>query len=490
GRAGRPFNAWIRHWPLLGPITLATILDRKGYDAAVYNENISGPLPEHSEAFEDVCSADVIGITIMTPTANRGYALARRIRRENPRATIAFGGVHATFMPEEAIAYGDLVVQGEGENVIEDIAAGRLKQGIVRAEPPADLDAIPALDHWLMRDFELLMAGSRRRELYELPIATSRGCPHGCVYCSVTRMFGRKCRRQSVEKVYRDVAAYVKQGFRRFFFYDDNFVTDRAWAKDLLTRLADMRIRFNAQVRVDLHWVDRHRRRRDDELLRAMHRGGADVLYIGYETIDQATAKAWNKGYRGSGSLASRLREDTRILHDHRLWVHGMFIMGPESTPKSGDKIVDFARNCGIESIQISALTPLPGTPMMERIRPHLLFTDFPGDWDFYDGAHCLYTHGRMDIPTFHRALIGAHRKFYAWGGWSVRRLRALLSERMGTIDKIVHVWNNAKRARWTLKQWRKETAEFLELAAARAARRASKAASQPSPLQTAAAAT
>ncbi|KKK48413.1 hypothetical protein LCGC14_3145370, partial [marine sediment metagenome] len=269
GRPGRPFNAWIQRWPLLGPITLASILHRRGYDVAVYNENLSGSVLDNPKAYEDICSADVVGISIMTPTANSGYTLGDRLKTDAPETTVVFGGVHASFMPDEALGHGDIVVCGEGETVIESIASGEARRGIIRARPLEDLDDLPTLDHSLMYDFEKLLALCRRRELYELPVMASRGCPHGCTYCSVTRMFGRNVRRQSVEKVHRDLCRYAERGFRHLFFYDDNFVSDRQWTKNLMERLRPMRMRFNAQARADLHWTDNSRRRRDEGLLNA-----------------------------------------------------------------------------------------------------------------------------------------------------------------------------------------------------------------------------
>ena len=464
GRPGRPFNAWIRRWPLLGPITLATILDRRGYDVAVYNENISGSTLDNAEILEDLCTADVVGISVMTPTANRGYQIADRIRREAPQVTIAFGGAHVTFLPEEARRHGDVVVRGEGETVIESIASGQIKEGIVQAEPLEDLDALPTLDYKLMRDFDRLLALSGSRERYELPVMTSRGCPHGCTYCSVTRMFGRRVRRQSPQKVLRDLARHGEQGFRHFFFYDDNLTSDRRWARELLERMSALRTRFNAQVRADCHWADGERKTLDRPLLNAMRRAGGDVLYIGYETIDDSTAKRWRKGYRGGGSLERRLREDTQILHDNGFWIHGMFILGPQNTQRTADRVVDFARRSGIETMQISILTPLPGTPLMDQLRPHLIFTDYPGDWDYYDGTHCVYGHGRMSIEGLQRAVLRAHRRFYGWTGWSMRRIRALLEQRMPAWAKLPELWANARIARTTLRQWRREMKEFLEL--------------------------
>ena len=107
GRPGRPFNAWIGRWPLLGPITLATILHDRGFDVAVYNENISGSVLDNPAAYEDICSADMAGVSIMTSTAARGYAIADRIKRDAPNVKVVFGGVHATFLPDEALPHGD-----------------------------------------------------------------------------------------------------------------------------------------------------------------------------------------------------------------------------------------------------------------------------------------------------------------------------------------------------------------------------------------------
>jgi len=467
-RPGRPFNAWIRKWPLLGPITLASLLHERGYDVSVYNENLSGPVLEREDVLEELCSADVVGISIMTPTASRGYQIAEAVRQRAPDVTIAFGGVHASFCPEEARRHGDVVVQGEAESVIEAIASGRLKRGIVRGEPVADLDTLPTLNHGLMRDFDALLSRCRRREFYELPVMTSRGCPFGCEYCTVTRMFGRKVRRQSVAKVYADIQQYVERGFRRLFFYDDNFTTDRAWSRDLLERLRPMDLRFNAQVRVDFHWEDRQRRRRDDALLRAMRRAGGDVFYIGYETIDDATARQWHKGYSGEGQLTSRLQEDTHILHDNGFWIHGMFVLGPQHDERTARQIVGFARRSGLETLQISVLTPFPGTPLMDQFRPHLVFTQYPGDWDYYDGTHCVYNHGKLGIERLQRVLLDAHRQFYQWGGVSVRRVRKFFEQKIGMTDKIALMWKNTRIAHNTLKAWKQETAAFLETFRAR----------------------
>ncbi len=469
GRLGRPFNAWITRWPLLGPVTLATILQRDGYDVQVYNENISGPLDENPVAYADVLESDVVGIGIMTSTASRGYRLAERIKKDSPSTRTVVGGTHATFVPHEAARYADIVVCGEGETVIGSIVHGEVSEGIVRAEPLMDMDSLPTPEFTLMRDFHLLQKG-RSKKLYELPVMASRGCPYGCTYCSVTRMFGRKVRRRSVEKVHQDIRRYCEQGFERFFFYDDNFTADRAWTQRLLDRLRPMDVQFNAQVRVDFAWKDRHRGELDKQLLKSMEHSGGDVMYIGYETIDQKTAKQWHKGYSGSGDLRQNLLEDSRILHDHGFWIHGMFVLGPQHGERTAGQIVDFARQSDLETLQISILTPLPGTPLYQQMRDDLIFTDYPTDWDFYDGTHCVYRNSRLGLEAMQKLVLDAHKKFYRWGGWSMRRMRALLEQKIPAMTKIRSLWQHARIARTTMKEWHKETKLFLEMARSKCA--------------------
>ena len=456
--------------PLLGPLTLATLLDRRGYDAAVYNENVSGPLEDHEQAYDDVCSADVIGISIMTPTAARGYALADRIRRDAPGKTIAFGGIHATFMSHEALAHGDIVVRGEAESVIEPLAAGAARSGIIDSPPLKDLDFLPAPDYRLMRDFDGLLAQFPSHGLYHLPIMASRGCPYRCSFCSVSRMFGQKVRRRSVDKVYQDIRSYVEQGFREFLFYDDNFTSNRDWTRDLMCRIRPLGVRIRAQTRIDFPWLDRARKLLDRALLDAMRRGSASTLYVGYETIDDSTAAQWHKGYRGQGVLRERLLEDTRILHDSGFWIHGMFVVGPHHTDKTVDQIFDFSRQARLESIHLSILTPLPGTPLFEEMRPHLIFTDFPQDWDYYDGGHCVYANSRLGVQRLQETVLSTHRKFYRGYRWSLRRIRDALGEKAPLKDRLRWAWSTAQVAQRTLKEWEEETRIFLELVRAKGA--------------------
>ncbi len=68
----------------------------------------------HNNTIDFDQEVDIVGITIMTQTAIRGYEIANEFKKRGK--IVVFGGIHATVLPNEAIQYGDAVVIGEAEN--------------------------------------------------------------------------------------------------------------------------------------------------------------------------------------------------------------------------------------------------------------------------------------------------------------------------------------------------------------------------------------
>ncbi len=126
------------------------------------------------------------------------------------------GGVHPTFLPEEAMKHADYVVRGEGDftlpELIEYIEKGhpdiasikgvtyRDRRGNIINNPPRPL--IEDLNILPLPDFKLV-EGWKSSNVY--PISTSRGCPFNCKFCSVITMFGRKYRFKSVETIINEL---------------------------------------------------------------------------------------------------------------------------------------------------------------------------------------------------------------------------------------------------------------------------------------------
>src|SRR5512137_2293874 len=62
---------------------------------------------------------DVVGISTITATVKRGYALADECRALG--IPVILGGPHVTFLPEEALTHAELGVRGEGEGAMKTL---------------------------------------------------------------------------------------------------------------------------------------------------------------------------------------------------------------------------------------------------------------------------------------------------------------------------------------------------------------------------------
>jgi radical SAM superfamily enzyme YgiQ (UPF0313 family) len=140
-----------------------------------------------------------------------------------------------------------------------------------------------------------------------------------------------------------------------------------------------------------------------------------------------------------------------------------MFVMGPQHTANTADRIVDFALDNNINSIQVSIITPLPGTPLYDEMKPHLFLTDYPKDWDYYDGTHCTYDHSIMDVDEFQEKMYKIHQRFYRLCAFNSRSLRSIFGRPMSMMDKFHELYANGRTTVKLMKAWRSEIDEFLE---------------------------
>jgi len=255
------YSAFMKHLPLMGPIYIGTILNNEGHDVTIYNENIKGI------DYAKIKDSDVLAISTITSTAPRGYEIAKRFRELNPKGRIIVGGVHATFLPEEAALYADHVVRGEGELIISDLVNNGGEK-IIQGSPVENLDDLPFPDFSLVEGL--------KKHMPITPISTSRGCPYACTFCSVSPMFGRKYRFRTTESVIEELSRFKH---RSVFFYDDNFAANRARTMELLKQMIEHKItpRWMAQVRADIA--------KDKEMVELMAEANCNQLAIGFEIL-------------------------------------------------------------------------------------------------------------------------------------------------------------------------------------------------------------
>ena len=375
------YSAVVKHLPLLGPIYLGTILKNEGHDVTVYNENIK------DIDYSRLKDSDVLGISMITSTAPRGYEIAEKFRQLNPRGRVIIGGSHATFLPEEAAQYADHVVTGEGESVICDLVRNGGDK-IISGSPVENLDDLPFPDYSIVDGVDI-----SKKRMPITPVSTSRGCPFNCTFCSVTAMFGRKYRHRSTESVIEEIS---QSKHRRIFFYDDNFDANKARTRDLLEKMIESKNtpKWIAQVRADVA--------KDEELVALMARANCSQLCIGFESLNPEVLKKYNK---------KQNPEDISfcidMLHKYGIKVHGMFI---------SDGYTDIYHRLGIDSLQLCILVPILGSKLYTAVKSSGQFvTDrFPTDWKLFDGGHVVHWPDNLSPLEMQRQTVQALGSYYS----------------------------------------------------------------------------
>src|SRR3954454_19133566 len=107
------------------PLTLTTL-------AALVPQELNAEVAIQDEGVQPLdldFPPSLVGITAITGTAPRSYAIADQLRARGH--TVVIGGVHATLMPDEAARHADAVVTSYAEKswpeLLRDHAAGRLR---------------------------------------------------------------------------------------------------------------------------------------------------------------------------------------------------------------------------------------------------------------------------------------------------------------------------------------------------------------------------
>ena len=121
--------------PLSGLLVLATMLRNKRHNVRFIDESFKVP------DYDEVDNLDLVLISSMSTTVNRAYTLADMFR--NRGIKVILGGVHVSFMANEALNHCDQVVIGEAEDIIFDLVEGKFKSKIVRGLPTENLSRYP-----------------------------------------------------------------------------------------------------------------------------------------------------------------------------------------------------------------------------------------------------------------------------------------------------------------------------------------------------------
>jgi radical SAM superfamily enzyme YgiQ (UPF0313 family) len=378
----------------------------EGYDVVIVDE-------EHEKIDFDE-RPWLVALTAQTPVAPRAYAVAREFRKRG--VTTIMGGIHASTLPDEALEYVDAVIVGEGEHVwpqvIRDLENGRLKP-VYRSETIQELQGLPVPRRDLLNP---------RFYIPLTMVETTRGCPHQCDFCGVSRFFGHRYRKRPVEEVAAELRLLFRPGLRHginrllsrwgldlpyfierrlVYFIDSNFAADRQYTLQLMQVLEGLDLLWWSHMTIDIA--------RDDAFLTAMQRSGCIAVNIGFESLSKENLRAMHKPFAGSIDYAEAIKK----IHSRGIGIMGTFVVGFDDEDVSiFEKINGFVLKNRLDWALVFIRTPYPGTSLFEDMdRAGRILTR---DWEKYDTLNCVFAPAGMTPQELEKGLRSVWKSIFS----------------------------------------------------------------------------
>jgi len=415
------------------PTNLAYLaaLTPPGWDIEIVDETIE------SLTFEE---ADLVGITTLTPTAPRAYAISEQYRRKGIKTVM--GGIHASMLPDEAIQFADSIVIGESESVwqclVSDFERNELKKFYRGVHIPLNNLARPRRD-LLSNNYAFNLGG----------VETARGCPNDCEFCSVTAFNGRKYRARPVEEVLDELEAMDKENI---FFLDNTILGYGKGAKERAIRLfrgmvdRGLNKRWFSQVNIDIAY--------SPEVLKWARKSGCSGLAIGFESISEDALRAMHK-VRNLKVGVGKYEEGVKRVHDYGIPIAGAFVLGSDGDTKDVfQRTAEFVLDADIDASQFTVITPLPGTRLYNSLKhqERLLYNDYPNDWTHYDFSEVVFKPRRMTPDELMEGITQIYRDVNSRAKSLKRAFITFIQTKSLIGSYIAYSWNRESGRLWMQK--------------------------------------
>jgi len=373
--------------PNLALLTIAA-LTPDDVEIRIIDERIDSIIPDETY--------DIVGISMMTAQALRGYELADLFSKMG--AWVVMGGIHPTILPEETARHCDTVIIGEAENswpqFLKDFKEGNPKKRYTDHSVDLTQSPVPRYDLVDTSTFHIL------------PVQTTRGCPYDCSFCSVTSVFGPKCRMKNERQVVKEIEAVLSvTGLRRIVFNDDNIFALKNRSYEILTAIKPLRIGYFVQTDASIA--------EDKNLMHLLQESGCKTVFIGLESLVPENLSAIQK-HRTKLNQLKKYSEYCKIIHSYGIQVFGSFIVGFDYDTK--DNLLwmkDFVLENHIWA-QFLFLTPFPGTRIREELIQQNRLTSNHHNWQYYTCFDAVFEPERISTIDLESTVLDLYESVYS----------------------------------------------------------------------------
>ncbi len=429
----RPF---IGNLPSLGLLSLGATLRKSGFRVKIVESASLGL--SFSQTIDEILRERpaYVGLSCTTASVENAAKIARSIKETRPETRVLAGGPHITALPEKTFRHFpdfDFGILGEGEAALVDLLESlegekkldRVESAVYRRGEEIQINPrrrfIENLDTLPFPAFDLLPDFPR---VYHPPflnyqkgpaasLISSRGCPQDCTFCDRS-VFGNRYRYYSEDYLFEGVSFLVRRyGIRHLVFTDDQFAASRPRLMRLCEKMSGrgLNIQWNCDARVDSV---------DPDLLKVMKRAGCWMISYGIESGSQKILDQTRKGI-----TLDQVEQAVRWTKEAGIRAKGLFMIGyPEETEETLDQTLAFIRRLPLDEINLSFLTPYPGTEIYRQAEGRRNFVE---DWGRMNALNCLLPPESLSCRELEKAYGRIIRRFYMRSGPTLSYLHLLI---------------------------------------------------------------
>ena len=264
----------------LGMLYLSAVMKNAGHNVDMIQDEI-----DNAEEYLSKHNIDFVMYSVMTSEAPWYFERNKELKKKFKFKSV-FGGPHFTYYPGEGVddENVDYIVRGPGENVINDIIDGKIKDKVTMGIIP-DLSKMPQPDRTILYKYPYFGEAGIKRFM------ACRDCYHSCKFCASKRyreiFKDQKCAFYQITDVNKllDEIENVRKVYKLEFVYfnDDDLAGHKKWFKEFLEKYRE---------RINLPWGCEIRASSVDyETIKEMSKANCKTVFIGLESANDETLK-------------------------------------------------------------------------------------------------------------------------------------------------------------------------------------------------------
>jgi anaerobic magnesium-protoporphyrin IX monomethyl ester cyclase len=374
-------------WVNLGFIYIAGSLRKGGYE--VYYYDAMSKFHNHDDIKNYIYDINphFVATTAFTASINDALKVLNSAKDVNPNVITILGNVHPTFCYEEILKKNhevvDFIVRGEGEETLlellkcldsgdkpEKVPGIAFYRGgvIVTKERPyiEDLDSLfPA---WDLVEWDIYSYKTKPGSTLAI-VSSSRGCKQKCSFCSQQLFWKRSWRGRSPENFVSELE-YLNKKFR----VDVAMICDEipTLDRERWIRILDLLIERNLGIDLLLETrVDDILR--DEDIMGRYREAGITHIYVGVESINQATLDMFKKDIKVEDS-----KKAIEIINNHDIISETSFVLGmPDDTVDTVRNSVELAKYYDPDMAFFLSIAPWPYAEIYPEVKEYIITYDY-----------------------------------------------------------------------------------------------------------------